>query len=1119
MTANHLQYLESTGFFNRYEANRRFSGTKGTSVRRELSSAWPGETSARVRQNNFVNIDKKQFLERLTAGNLVDPALLGNRLAEYEKLNGSATSTTLPGDPADSSEQDPANPGDSMGSGGSPGVDGGGSETGTNHKPANSNDALSLSRWLVNKKLITGWQCEILLAGHAGPFNFGGYQLLNRLCDGPISGQFEARHLATGFPVLLTFFEGVDDKSLDQWNQIEKLVSTVQSIDDPNLASVHDCVVLPAHRFVSSKAAIGRPLSSVLSPSGRLPVSDACRFAAVIAAAVKTMHTKGMIHNAISPRSIWMQSKKSAYLRMTVSPDVEFDKPPEGQESPSGHESKYDYLAPEVTGDEPEVSAASDFYSLGCVLFRMLTGRTVFSSENVHDVIEGHRSRRPPSLAKMKLPAPVEQLVTELLNKDPAQRPADHDSVIQTLHTAAGISNAQGEPERSASSLKMQAAEARYRNWIARNKPGGIDVLSDKRVAGAPEITDGTAASIIVDSTAPVTVNSGPDNTTGSFAPDKDAASSARTVRKKNKPMLPIVIASSLLLLGSVVGGVAFWANGLPIASNENGDDPSGEGSDGTGSVDEEPAGNTVAVDLTPVWVEQTLIPDDRSSLWETPTAGPNIDFTYVPDGPRMLFVFRPGQMLADPGGELLLRSLGPRMNSRIANWQARTGVALSEIDQVIVSLHSTGNEYAASYVVRLERPVSISSLSASWQGATASETSGGSRIFNIGGQSYFPVPGGDANSTLAFVHGPTNLVTEVADSGGASVLSGSLQNLTRWTDRERDFTLLFLRQALVNQEGQELMAGPLQTFNRKLDFLMPDALQGAMISLHLEGAQDPESDRPGAIIDSRASYFEMVLDQSLDVKSGELKTQMEASMRTQRDLLNAFVSSIPRSAYWDNVRLRFPLMVGDFYRNLRWGVENDRVVANCWLPAAAAHNLIAASEHILTFGSSAGSSVADSNDQTNPMPDGSGGTGTEIPHTLEELLQTRRSLNLTTNPDLVVLLSDFRDELSDDFGELPFPLAIRLIGNDLQRDGITQNQRPGRLKLDDKSVAEILTEIMVRCNPNKDISGAGDLNCKLVWAIGDDPEQPGQNAILITTRQGVLEKELTLPAAFQIKE
>ena len=112
--------------------------------------------------------------------------------------------------------------------------------------------------------------------------------------------------------------------------------------------------------------------------------------------------------------------------------------------------------------------------------------------------------------------------------------------------------------------------------------------------------------------------------------------------------------------------------------------------------------------------------------------------------------------------------------------------------------------------------------------------------------------------------------------------------------------------------------------------------------------------------------------------------------------------------------------------------------------------------------------------------------------------------------------MADLQSEIQDDLGKLPFAFNIRLIGGDLESEGITKNQRPGELVMNQKSLGEILTAIMVGANPDKDISGPKDPNCKLIWVVADDPENPGQKAILITTRKAAAQKSYPLPQAFQ---
>ncbi len=142
--------------------------------------------------------------------------------------------------------------------------------------------------------------------------------------------------------------------------------------------------------------------------------------------------------------------------------------------------------------------------------------------------------------------------------------------------------------------------------------------------------------------------------------------------------------------------------------------------------------------------------------------------------------------------------------------------------------------------------------------------------------------------------------------------------------------------------------------------------------------------------------------------------------------------------------------------------------------------------------------------------------TTRKTPQTLDELLNAKRDLSVTTNPDLNILLSNIRDEVVEDWGSLPFDFDIRILANDLSVEGITQNQRPGDFEMQQTTLADILTEIMVRCNPDRNITGPNDPACKLVWVVADHPDKPGNQAVLVTTRAAAAQKNYPLPEAFR---
>jgi serine/threonine-protein kinase len=93
------------------------------------------------------------------------------------------------------------------------------------------------------------------------------------------------------------------------------------------------------------------------------------------------------------------------------------------------------YMSPEQCRDSAKIDFRTDIYSLGCVLFEMLTGRPPFTHELMGDLVVAHMTETPQSVRAVNpaVPAALSELVADLLRKDPAQRPADMRAVADRL--------------------------------------------------------------------------------------------------------------------------------------------------------------------------------------------------------------------------------------------------------------------------------------------------------------------------------------------------------------------------------------------------------------------------------------------------------------------------------------------------------------------------------------------------------------------------------------------------------------------------------------------------------------------------------------------------------------
>lgn len=936
----------------------------------------------------------------------------------------------------------------------------------------------SLAKWIVNRGALTSYQAEILLAGHHGPFRYGRYSVIEKMSDGPLAGCFSARDQKTGYVVILKFVPGKSVDDLESWNRIESRCGKISSAADLAVSSasssplsflnpVFETVVLPSHRFVVSAVPAGKSVDR-LPRKSRLPWLQTCSVMAQAAKGLQAIHERELLHGGISESSVWTQP--GGEVRLFVDPiAVECGFASQDKSIQLG---QLACLAPEVVvpagpKEKLPLTTAAEVYSLGCVLVRLLTGRSYCSESETAMMKSFHQNSADLSFDKYELSDDLVKLVVKMLDKNPANRPSSGEAA----NLLALYSGRTADLEEVA----IESARSAYEATLDR--------------VGQDADSTGPA----IDIRAGETVDK--LNEAGAADRIKTARENAEK-RKKQKWLMPMVVVGSLIGFVVLLSAGAYMSSGVKVAqdvgksdgaSSTDADRPSG-GQDGSNTST---GSNTSS--------HQTLVADDDELLWETPTTGVPIEFDYLPTSPKLLLQVRLADLLKQGEGVRLLKSFGPEFDKVVQAFQNRSGIGLDKISELLLSFHDSGDQgFDVFAVVTLAEPLPETRLMTLWRqpGQAAIESSGAQYLQSADGTNAFFITRRDTvveeSSTpgvLQFAMGPPVLVQDALEIASGVPLAGSLKTVAAWTDRDRHVNFLFLRPSLFNDRGQQWMGASLAGFNRELSVMIPDGVPGGLIGFHLD----------------QANYVELRFDRIADLKAGELKTIMQRDMRDWRDQLINYVARIQPNAFWDRVRVKYAGMLADVSRNFRWGVEHGEVVGNCWLPSMAAHNLIGASELVSSF--AAGSGAVDTNKLS------------QLPQTLDELLAAKRDLEISNPPDLNVLMSELKSEIDSDYGGLPFAWDIKLLGGDLEKDGITKNQRPGELVMKQKTLAEILTSIMISANPSQNITGASDPECKLVWVVAADPDKPDQKSILVTTRAAAAEKSYTLPAAFRKTE
>ena len=278
---------------------------------------------------------------------------------------------------------------------------------------------------------------------------FGEYEVVAPLASGGMGGVYVASHVGTGEKVALKV---LDPHFTDHREVVARLFSEhamASRAEHPGVveirAAARNIDNLP---YLVMEYLDGETLAQLVE-HGPVDVTSIVRFAAQIASALAALHAVGVVHCDVKPENLfvlhdraWGPGPAVKVIDFGVSRFV--DEPPADDASIAGTPA---YMAPEQWKGRPE--PASDVYSLGCVLFELLTGNPPFDG-SLPELMNKHTEQRParPSWLRAGIPLDVERLVVRALAKEPALRPTMAE-LADALADLADVSDA-GETLRMA---------------------------------------------------------------------------------------------------------------------------------------------------------------------------------------------------------------------------------------------------------------------------------------------------------------------------------------------------------------------------------------------------------------------------------------------------------------------------------------------------------------------------------------------------------------------------------------------------------------------------------------------------------------------------------------------
>ena len=283
----------------------------------------------------------------------------------------------------------------------------------------------------------------------------GSYEVIGVLGSGGSGRVFEVKHLLTGRVEALKLLYGAGDRDPRRDEQLLQEVRLQAKLDHPNIAAVHNAFWLGDDLVMVMELMRGRSLRRSLD-LGRLPIPTVLDYVGQALCALDYTHKVGVIHRDISPSNILITPEGVIKLS-----DFGLAQPLGGGRPAGGAYlagSAY-YMSPEQIRATEEIDHRSDLYSLGVVLYEMVTGRVPFRAGNLYELMEAHVEQPPPEPKQLteQVPPVLNDVILKALQKKPEQRfqsAAEFEDALaavdtsETSHPAVSQAPAAAEPAR-----------------------------------------------------------------------------------------------------------------------------------------------------------------------------------------------------------------------------------------------------------------------------------------------------------------------------------------------------------------------------------------------------------------------------------------------------------------------------------------------------------------------------------------------------------------------------------------------------------------------------------------------------------------------------------------------
>jgi len=322
------------------------------------------------------------------------------------------------------------------------------------------------------------------------------FRIEKRVCSETLYIVYRAVHLKSGKQVLLKIFKQTVIRKTSLLTHLKETGAHLKALSHTNIARIYDIGPVGSSYYIAQQYISGVTLRELIAKKGTLSHKAACTIAAQLASGLEAAHTAGTVHGALKLSNIIIDKDGCVFLTDFGLAGLEAEADITGRTA--------EYLSPEQAAGET-YDGRTDIYTLGIILYELLTGHSPFRSNDWNTTISYIHHRKPTPIEQVRpdLPAALVSLIRRATSRDRLQRYRSMQDMVIALAEAAKAPVRTVGPSRAAAAAEVAAAPMMFSDAVSPSTTTSTTVMSSP-------VDNTPASTIITSSNSSTYTSSGP---------------------------------------------------------------------------------------------------------------------------------------------------------------------------------------------------------------------------------------------------------------------------------------------------------------------------------------------------------------------------------------------------------------------------------------------------------------------------------------------------------------------------------------------------------------------------------------------------------------------------------